>query len=114
MGFRFRRSIRILPGIRLNFGKRGVSTSIGVRGAHVTVGHGKVRETVGLPGSGISYTHVEGTHQEAHSEAQQPTVPEPLPKGSARRRWSWIALAIGFVAFAAYLAWASISAWRRN
>ena len=29
MGFRFRRSIKILPGIRLNFGKRGVSTSIG-------------------------------------------------------------------------------------
>ena len=40
--FRFRRSIKILPGIRLNVGKRGVSTSIGVRGAHITVGHGQV------------------------------------------------------------------------
>ena len=38
MGFRFRRTIKILPVIRLNVGKRGVSTSIGVRGAHVTVG----------------------------------------------------------------------------
>ena len=27
MGIRFRRSIRILPGVRLNVGKRGVSTS---------------------------------------------------------------------------------------
>ena len=60
MGWRFRRSIRLFPGIRLNIGKRGVSTSIGVRGAHVTLGHGKVRETVGIPGSGLSYTHVEG------------------------------------------------------
>ena len=38
MGFRFHRSIRLLPGIRLNFGKRGISASIGVRGAHVTYG----------------------------------------------------------------------------
>ena len=48
MGFRFRRSIKILPGIRLNFGKRGVSTSIGVRGAHVTFGKTGTRTTVGL------------------------------------------------------------------
>jgi hypothetical protein len=68
MGFRFRRAIKILPGLRLNFGKRGVSTSIGVRGAHITVGHGQIRETVGLPGSGLSYTHVEKTQQEAPSE----------------------------------------------
>ena len=58
MGFRFRRTIRILPGVRLNIGKTGVSTSVGVRGAHVTIGHGKVRKTVGIPGTGLSYTDV--------------------------------------------------------
>ena len=47
MGFRFRRSIKILPGVRLNFGKRGISTSIGIRGAHVTVGKTGTRTTVG-------------------------------------------------------------------
>jgi uncharacterized protein DUF4236 len=52
MGWRFRRSVKILPGIRLNLSRSGISTSVGVRGAHVTVGHGKVRTTVGLPGSG--------------------------------------------------------------
>ena len=50
--------------------------SIGVRGAHVTLGHGKVRETVGLPGTGLSYTHVDGTHQEGNSEAQAAAVPD--------------------------------------
>jgi hypothetical protein len=30
MGFRFRRSLEILPGIRLNIGKRGASTSVAV------------------------------------------------------------------------------------
>ena len=57
MGFRFRRSIRLLPGIRINLGKRSASLSVGGRGAHVTMrpGH-KLRATVGLPGSGLSVT----------------------------------------------------------
>lgn len=38
MGLRFRRSIRILPGLRLILGRCGASVSIGVRGAHVTLG----------------------------------------------------------------------------
>ncbi len=56
MPFRFRRSIRIAPGIRLNLSKSGVSTSVGERGAHITVGHGHTRTTVGVPGTGLSYT----------------------------------------------------------
>jgi len=68
--FRFRRSIRILRWLRLNIGKRGVSTSIGVKGAYVTLGHGHARETAGIPGSGLSYTHVDKTDEEAPGEAQ--------------------------------------------
>ena len=56
MNFRFRRSIKIIPGVRLNVGKRGVSASIGVRGAHVTVGKDGTRSTVGIPGTGASWT----------------------------------------------------------
>jgi hypothetical protein len=32
----------------------------GRRGAHITIGHGHVRSTVGLPGAGISYTATVG------------------------------------------------------
>ncbi|MDE1923976.1 MAG: DUF4236 domain-containing protein [Gammaproteobacteria bacterium] len=56
MGFRFRRTIRVAPGIRVNLSRSGVSTSVGVRGAHVTLGHGRVRESLGVPGTGLSYT----------------------------------------------------------
>ncbi len=56
MGFRFRRRISIGPGLRLNVSKSGVSTSVGTRGAWFTIGHGKTRETVGIPGTGVSYT----------------------------------------------------------
>jgi Protein of unknown function (DUF4236) len=56
MPFRFRRSIRLAPGLRLNIGKRGVSASVGERGAHVTLGHGNFRTTVSAPGIGLSNT----------------------------------------------------------
>jgi hypothetical protein len=61
---RRRRSIKILPGVRLNIGKRGISTSIGLRGAHVTFGKTGTRATVGLPGSGLSFTHLDKQRRE--------------------------------------------------
>jgi Protein of unknown function (DUF4236) len=57
MSWRFQRHIRLGPFLRLNLGKAGVSTSVGIRGAHVTFGHNQVRTTVGLPGSGLFLTH---------------------------------------------------------
>jgi hypothetical protein len=105
MGFRFRRSIRILPGLRLNIGKRGVSASVGGRGAHITVGHGKVRETVGIPGTGLSYTATQGTHQahqKGQGEAQEQPGSDVLPKGRAARGWLWVALLVVIVGAMAY------------
>lgn len=55
MGFRFRRSVRLFPGVRLNFSRSGVSTSIGVRGASMTLGSRGAYANVGIPGSGLSY-----------------------------------------------------------
>jgi Protein of unknown function (DUF4236) len=53
--FRFQRHVGILPGLRFNLSKSGVSLSVGVKGAHVTVGR-TPRVTVGIPGSGLSWT----------------------------------------------------------
>lgn len=55
MAFRFRRTISIFPGVRVNLGKRGVSVSAGVRGANVTLGRTGLYGNVGIPGSGVSY-----------------------------------------------------------
>lgn len=55
MGFLFRKRIRILPGIRLNLSKSGVSTSVGGNGLTVNIKDGKVRTTASLPGTGLSY-----------------------------------------------------------
>lgn len=56
MGFRFRKSIKLFPGVRLNLSKTGVSTSIGRPGAMVNIRGRRVRGSVGLPGTGLSYT----------------------------------------------------------
>ncbi len=61
MGFRFRRSVRLLPGVRVNFSKSGVSTSLGVRGATINLSKRGTRATVGLPGTGLSYSQQLGS-----------------------------------------------------
>ena len=53
--FRFRKTFSILPGVRFNLSKTGVSTSLGGHGATLNVGHGKENVTLGVPGTGLSY-----------------------------------------------------------
>ena len=54
MAFRFRKRIRLMPGIYLNIGKNGVSTSIGPRGANINIGKGGIYLNTGIPGTGLS------------------------------------------------------------
>src|SRR5688500_14053097 len=56
MGFRFRRSVKVLPGVRLNISSKGISTTVGVRGASVNFGTRGTTLNVGIPGTGISYS----------------------------------------------------------
>jgi hypothetical protein len=55
MGFRFQKRISILPGVRINLSKSGVSTSLGPRGADVNIGKDGVTANAGIPGTGLSY-----------------------------------------------------------
>jgi hypothetical protein len=57
MGWRFRKSVKILPGFRLNFGKRGItSATFGGKWFKTNVSGKGVRNTASLPGTGISHT----------------------------------------------------------
>lgn len=54
--FRFRRSIKIAPGLRLNFNKSSFGLSAGVRGARVSINsNGRSTRSVGIPGTGLYY-----------------------------------------------------------
>ena len=64
MGFRFRRTVSLFPGVRLNLSRSGVSASVGVRGATVTLGRKGNYANIGIPGSGLSYrTRLSGSLQ---------------------------------------------------
>lgn len=57
MGTRFRKSFKVSPGVKVNLNKKGVSTTFGKRGAHHTVNSsGQRTSSVGVPGTGLSYT----------------------------------------------------------
>lgn len=59
---RFRRSVSICKGVRLNFGKKGVSISSGIPGFRKTYNFntGKTTTSVGIPGTGIYYVDTSG------------------------------------------------------
>lgn len=61
MGLRFRKSFKIAPGVKLNLNKKSSSISFGTRGAHYTINSkGKKTASVGIPGTGVSYTQSTG------------------------------------------------------
>jgi len=67
MHIRFRKTLSILPGVRLNISRHGISTSVGARGAHLTFNRYGVRQSVGLPGTGLSETgYLMGGHGGGH------------------------------------------------
>lgn len=64
MGLRFRKSISIVPGVKLNLGKTGMSISTGVPGFRKTFHtSGKVTTSVGIPGTGIYYVDTKNLHE---------------------------------------------------
>lgn len=61
MGFRFKKSKQIAPGMRVNFNKKSTSVTFGSKGVHHTVSSsGKKTTSVGVPGSGLYYTSSSG------------------------------------------------------
>lgn len=80
MGLRFRKYIKIMPGVRLNISKSGVSTRIGPRGLSVNIGKRGTYLNAGIPGTGIferEKLSTTGDHPrgELHSNGQVPEEP---------------------------------------
>jgi hypothetical protein len=56
MGFRFRKRVRLLPGLYVNLSKSGASVSIGGHRITENISRRGVRTTLSIPGTGLSYT----------------------------------------------------------
>ncbi len=82
MGLRFRRTFRLIPGVRFNLGLRGGSVSFGPRGLHYTVGTSGSRITAGLPGTGLFWTQkLKSPFSAAPPGQVNPTGPYLPPTG---------------------------------
>ncbi|MDE2146528.1 MAG: DUF4236 domain-containing protein [Burkholderiales bacterium] len=82
MGFRFRRTIRLFKGLRLNVSKGGVSVSVGEPGATVNMSKRGTKTTASLPGTGLSYSS-----QSRRTKPAKPEVklePKPTDRVSPR------------------------------
>ncbi len=72
MALRFRKTIKIAPGIKLNVSKGGVSASLGPRGAKVNIGKNGTRVTGGIPGTGLSSSRLYKSSKRGSRSASPP------------------------------------------
>ncbi len=103
MGWRYRRSFKLMPGVRVNVGSKGVTSfSFGGRGVSVNVGKRGTKTTCSVPGTGISYQTktLKARHRvSAPIQVGSPGSPRSSPPFAIK------ALAVvGAVVFVAFLA----------
>lgn len=116
MGFRFRKSVKVAPGVRLNIGKKSAGVSIGGKGGGVSI-NSKTGATarVSAPGTGVSYTSkvsskrenrvgVEPSATVIHEHSQNTTSQNPsYTKDAAKNRWLFLILFLVFLIMAVLL-----------
>lgn len=72
MGFKYRKSVKIAPGVRVNFGKKSSSVSFGTKGFKTTYStSGRKTTSMGIPGTGLSYSTSSSTKKK---ESPKPTA----------------------------------------
>ncbi len=95
MGLNFRKSLSIGKLVRLNFSKKGVSTSVGVKGARVSIGKNGVRETLTLPGTGISWSERQSFKKRKKAEALTKENDQTKKRNAHIKTIVWIVLVSG-------------------
>jgi len=114
MGLRFRRSITLVKGIRLNVSKSGYSWSFGGAPYTVNISQRGTYRTFSLPGTGLSYREKGGGHAPQTVQRNPPTQEIGTPESYvhldetassseqmvadinerlAKPRWAWIGVA---------------------
>lgn len=69
MGWRYRKSISIIPGVRVNFGLHSSSISFGGKGFRTTYSStGRVTRSVGIPGTGLSYVSTSNPGRQSNQQ----------------------------------------------
>jgi hypothetical protein len=78
MAFRYRKSIKIAKGLKLNLSKSGLSLSAGRPGASINIGPRGVKGTVGIPGTGLSWSHTIGSVRASRGGTSGMTIADQI------------------------------------
>ena len=77
MGLKFRKSIKIAPGVKVNIGKKSAGVSIGGKYGGISMNSKTgTRARVSAPGTGMSYTTKVGSSHKKRSSSQKSDAPE--------------------------------------
>ncbi len=88
MPLRFRRTIKIAPGVKLNLSKSGVSTTVGSKNLKFNFGKRGVKRTIAIPGTGIQevdYIQKNRTESEKEKEKEKEQRAEAREEEHPRR-----------------------------
>ena len=105
MAMRFRKSIKLMPGVRVSLSKSGISGSLGTNGARVSANSkGQVRGTAGLNGTGLSNTTM--LNGKSKAKSTKTTAKEVLPITTSKDdipNLSIFFVIVGWVVFGAFI-----------
>lgn len=113
MGFKFRKSFKIAPGVKLNFNKKSTGITLGGKGVHYTLNSkGKRTTSIGVPGTGLYYSTSNG-----NSKKKNKTITDVENKCEIKERktmsknkwyqksWAIVLFLIIFFPVGLYLMW---------
>lgn len=112
MGFKFRKSFKIAPGVKVNFNKKSTGITFGDKGIHYTVNSkGKQTKSVGIPGTGLYYTETSTSKKKQKRDKTTNQNPEKKEeklmntKKWYQKSWFTILMLIFFFPVGIYLMW---------
>lgn len=113
--FRFRKSFKIAPGVKVNFNKKSTGITFGGKGMHYTVNSkGKRTKSIGVPGTGLYYTSSSSTAKNKSNKKERYVKDNIITNNEGvkmeKKKWyqrSWVIalLLVYFFPAGIYLMW---------
>ncbi len=104
MPVRIRKSFNLFPGVKVNMSKGGMSITVGRKGFHLNFSKRGVRQTVGLPGSGISESSYLFKNKDDEDKKEKETEKRRTARERVSSPWGFFAfifVALFFIYFGA-------------
>lgn len=110
--FRFKKSIKILPGLKFNLNKNSTSFTIGKRGLHYTMNsRGKNTTSIGIPNTGLSYVNTFNETNKSYGNtnfsvpSNTSNISQKIKKPFYKRIWFIVLLLLYLTPIGIFIMW---------